>query len=129
MDFLNTILRIVQLLWTLLITALIGNVIYNNVYMSGNAEAPINFAMFVAVWAWIACLFGLAASLMEALAIPIVLLVLDGASVLFTFVAAVVLSAKLGAVAASMNRAINASRARGAAIGSPSASACPIICP
>jgi hypothetical protein len=98
MDFISTILRVVQLLWTLLITALIGNVIYNNVTMSGNGQAPINFAMFVAVLSWIACLYGLAAGLMSALAIPIVLLVLDGLSVLFTFVAAVVLSAKLGAV-------------------------------
>lgn len=94
----NNILRILQLLWTLLITALIGNAIANYDGASGAAKSSINFAIFVAVLSWIAALYGLIASFVTALAIPIVLLVLDALAVLFTFIAAVVLAARLGAV-------------------------------
>jgi len=98
MEFINNILRIIQLLWILLITALIGNVIASNVTANGSSEAAINFTMFVVVLAWIAALYGLAASFVYALAMPIVILALDGLTTLFTFIAAVVLAAKLTAV-------------------------------
>jgi hypothetical protein len=98
MEFIINILRIVQLLWTLLITALIGNVIASNVNAASSAESAINFAMFVAVLSWIASIYGLAASFVTSIAFPIVLLALDGLATLFTFIAAVVLAAKLTAV-------------------------------
>lgn len=87
------ILRGLEFLWTLLITALIGNVIDDA--FSGNASS-INYAMFVAVFSWIVLLFGLGAFFVNALNIPIVLVALDALAALFTFIAAVVLSAKLG---------------------------------
>lgn len=88
------ILRALQLLWVLLITALIGNVIATN---QDGAMASINFTMFVAVVSWIAVLYGLAASLVERIAIPLVMMGLDFLAVLFTFISAVVLSAELTA--------------------------------
>ncbi|ORY59596.1 marvel domain-containing protein [Pseudomassariella vexata] len=98
MEFVYNILRIVQILWTLLATALIGNVIASNVNAQSSAESAINFTMFVLVVCWIAALIGLISSFVNALAIPIVLLSLDASAVLFTFIAAIVLSAKLTAV-------------------------------
>jgi len=85
-------LRSIQFLWTLLITALVGNVIADA--FAGNPSA-INYAIFVAVFSWIVVFYGFAASFVEALAIPIVLLVLDGLATLLTFIAGVVLAAKL----------------------------------
>lgn len=93
----NIALRGIALLWVFLITALIGNVIASNVNARGSAEAAVNFAMFVAALSWLAVLYGLIASFVTSLAIPIVLLALDGLVVLFTFIAAIVLAAKLGA--------------------------------
>jgi hypothetical protein len=93
MEFFQLILRALQLLWTLLITALIGNVIADA--FSGNASS-INYAMFVAVFSWIVVLFGFGAAFMDALNIPLVLVVLDSLAALFTFIAGVVLAAKLG---------------------------------
>ena len=90
-------LRGLALLWTLLITALIGNVIALNINGASSANAAINFAMFTAAWAWIALLVGIAAVFISFLASPYVMLPLDILAVLFTFIAAVVLSAKLRA--------------------------------
>lgn len=98
MEIIQTLVRLLQVFWTLLITALIGNVIATNVNANGMAEAAINFTMFVAVLAWIASLYGLAASLVESLAIPIVLMGLDGAATLFTAIDGIVLAAKLHVV-------------------------------
>lgn len=78
---------------TLLITALIGNVI--DEAFSGNSSS-INYAMFVAVFSWVVVLYGLAAAVMESIAIPIAMMVLNGLAVMFTFIAGVVLAAKLG---------------------------------
>lgn len=91
-------LRALALLWTLLITALIGNVIASNVNAASSASMAVNFVMFVAAWSWITCLYGLLAALFTKLASPMVLLFWDGLAVLFTFVAAIVLAAKLGAI-------------------------------
>jgi hypothetical protein len=95
MDLWQMILRGLQFLWVLLITALIGNVIALNY---NGSMAAINFTMFVAVLSWLAVLYGLAASFVERLAVPIVLFALDGAAALFTLISAIVLSARLGAV-------------------------------
>lgn len=87
-------LRLSQFLWTLLITALIGNVIDLN---RNGPMATINFTMFVAVLSWLALIYGLVAAFISSVAIPIALLALDGLATLFTFIAAIVLSARLGA--------------------------------
>lgn len=97
------ILRSLSLLWTILVTALIGNVIALTVSAAGSATAAINFCMFVAVVAWLTTLLGLAQALFPSFSMrgSIVLLaqlVLDALAFLFTFVAAVVLAAKLRAV-------------------------------
>jgi len=95
MDLWQLILRAIQLLWVVLITALIGNVIALN---HDGPMAAINFTMFVAVLSWLAVLYGLAASFVTSLAIPIVMLALDGAAALFTLIDGIVLAAKLQAV-------------------------------
>ncbi|CAH0016018.1 unnamed protein product [Clonostachys rhizophaga] len=95
--FFTILILLCALLWTLLITSLIGNVMANNINASSSATMAINFTMFVAAWAWVTALFGLAAALISSLAIPILLLALNGLAVLFTLVDAIVLSAKLGA--------------------------------
>jgi hypothetical protein len=92
----NMGLRALALLWTLLITALIGNVIADNVNARTSAESAINFTMFVAVLSWIVLLYGLAATFITSLARPMILLPLEGLATLFTFIAAIVLAAKLG---------------------------------
>lgn len=84
-------LRGVQFLFTLIITALIGNVIDD---FSGS-PASVNFAMFVAALSWIVLLYGLVAAFVESLAIPFILMILDTLAMLFTFIAAIVLSARL----------------------------------
>lgn len=91
----RTGLRALQFLWTLLITALIGNVIALNI---NGHMASVNFAMFVAVLSWLAMIYGLAATIISSIAIPVVMLALDGIATLFTFISAIVLSARLGAV-------------------------------
>ncbi|POR33192.1 Non-classical export protein 2 [Tolypocladium paradoxum] len=94
----NLILRAFALLWTLLITALIGNVIASNVHSATSATAAINFTIFVAALAWVVCLYGLAAAFFSSLARPIIMLPLDILGVLFTLVSAIVLAAKLHAI-------------------------------
>ncbi|KAH8670967.1 marvel domain-containing protein [Xylariales sp. PMI_506] len=96
--FITNILRLVQLLWTLLITALIGNAIASDDGAATSAKSALNFVMFVAVLSWVALLYGLLSSFVGALAIPIAMLALDGLATLFTFIAGIVLAAKLKAV-------------------------------
>lgn len=95
MQIMQTIIRAVQFLWTLLITALIGNVIATN--YNGHM-ASINFAMFVAALSWISLIYGLIASFVDSVAIPLAMLALDGLALLFSFISAIVLAAKLRAV-------------------------------
>ncbi|KAI1004562.1 hypothetical protein K3495_g3657 [Podosphaera aphanis] len=85
-------LRASQLLWTLLCTALIGNVIASA--FAGNPSS-INYAIFACVISWLACLYGIATELKESFLLPIALLALDAVATLFTFIASVVLAAKL----------------------------------
>ncbi|PWI75271.1 hypothetical protein PCL_05929 [Purpureocillium lilacinum] len=94
---LNAIVRSIALLWTLLITALIGNVIASETHAATSANAAINFTMFVAALSWVVCLYGLAAAFFTALASAVILLPLDILGVLFTFINAIVLAAKLRA--------------------------------
>ncbi|KAI8966663.1 marvel domain-containing protein [Daldinia sp. FL1419] len=91
----KSVLRIVQLLLVLLTTALVGNVIASNV---SGSESAINFVMFVCAISWLAILYGLVSHFVVAIAIPVVALALDSAATLFTFIGAIVFSAKLQAV-------------------------------
>jgi hypothetical protein len=84
-------LRGSQFIWTLLITALIGNVIAEA--FAGN-QSSINYAIFVAVFSWIVLLVGIVAAFMDME--NIILIALDALAVVFTFIAGVVLAAKLG---------------------------------
>ncbi|KAL8392705.1 hypothetical protein RB595_002773 [Gaeumannomyces hyphopodioides] len=94
-DVIRTLMRLLQLLWVVLLTALIGNVIALNVGAAPSAQAAVNFAMFVAVVAWIATLYGLVTHYISTLFSPAVAMVLDSAATLFTFIAGVALAAKL----------------------------------
>lgn len=96
--FFSAIVRGTALLWTLLITALIGNVIASNVNASDSAKAAVNFTMFVAVLSWLVNIYGIAASFIGSLGKAAIMLPLDILAVLFTFIDAIVLSAKLRAV-------------------------------
>ncbi|KAJ3551526.1 hypothetical protein NPX13_g11342 [Xylaria arbuscula] len=94
----NSVLRLAQFFLILIATALLGNVRANSQHAAGTATAAINFSLFVCALAWLAVLYGLVANFVSAVAIPVVALALDGLSTLFTFIGAVVLSAKLTTV-------------------------------
>ncbi|EGS18526.1 uncharacterized protein CTHT_0051290 [Thermochaetoides thermophila DSM 1495] len=99
MEKLGLILRAIQLLFIVILTGLIGNVISTNINAAGSATAAINFSMFVIVISWLAGLVGLATSLIERISLPVLaLLGADATATLFTFIDAVVLAAKLRAV-------------------------------
>jgi len=86
--------RASEFVWTLLITALIGNVIAEA--FSGNPSS-VNYAISVAVFSWIVLLIGLVVAFTDLENIILqVLIALDALAVVFTFVAGVVLAAKLG---------------------------------
>ncbi|KAI0402190.1 marvel domain-containing protein [Xylaria palmicola] len=98
-NIVHSLLRLVQLLLLIIATALIGNVrASTEQHASGTATAAINFAIFVCTLSWIAVLYNLIAHFVSAVAVPIAALALDAAATLFTFIAAVVLSAKLKTV-------------------------------
>ena len=97
MELIPTILRGAQILFLIILTGLIGNVIATNVDAAGSAMAAINFSMFALVVSWLTTIFGLALVLVDRIAVPTMAqLAADGAAALFTFIASVVLSAKLG---------------------------------
>jgi len=56
----------------------------------------VNYAIFAAVFAWIAILVGLAAAFVESLAQLFILGPLDGLATIFTLIAGIVLAAQLG---------------------------------
>ncbi|KAL5623079.1 hypothetical protein FOBRF1_002329 [Fusarium oxysporum] len=97
-NLIQMILRSVALLMTLLLTALIGNVMASNIDAAGSATAAVNFIMFIAVVCWVVCIVGLLAFFVSALDKPLMQLPLDGIAVLFTFIGAIVLAAKLRVV-------------------------------
>ncbi|KAL2157104.1 hypothetical protein VTH06DRAFT_7019 [Thermothelomyces fergusii] len=106
MEKIQLILRAVQLLFIIILTGLIGNVIASNEHAAGSATAAVNFSMFVIALSWVAALVGLATSLLERIALPVLILfVADGSATLFTFIDAIVLAAKL--------RAVNCSNTKG----------------
>ncbi|KAI9644198.1 hypothetical protein NHQ30_007552 [Ciborinia camelliae] len=85
------ILRICQFICIIIATSLIGNVIASQ----RHSHSSVNYAMFAAAFAWIALLYGFAAAFVESLAERIILMPLDGLACFFTWVAGVVLAAKL----------------------------------
>ena len=98
LGLLKTGLRGLQILWCLLLTALIGNVIALSVRASTSATAAINFSMFVIVAAWLASVYGLLTRFFPPLENPNIALPADAAGALLTFIDGIVLSAKLGVV-------------------------------
>ncbi|KAF4969265.1 hypothetical protein FSARC_3471 [Fusarium sarcochroum] len=97
-NLIQMILRGTTLLLTLLLTALIGNVIATNIDAAGSATAAVNFIMFIAIVSWIVCAIGLLSFFASALDKPQMQLPLDGVAVLLTFIGAIVLAAKLRVV-------------------------------
>lgn len=87
------ILRAIQFVLTLLITALVGNTLDDQF---AGSTASVNFAMFVAALCWVVVLYGLVAAFIESIAIPMILFALDGLATIFTFIAGIVLAARLG---------------------------------
>lgn len=86
MQILQVAIRALQLLWVVLLTALIGNVIALNNDAAGSAEAAVNFSMFVIVLSWLVVLYGLVAAVVESLSIPIAVLAADLLATLFTLI-------------------------------------------
>ncbi|KAJ1326574.1 hypothetical protein MN608_08021 [Microdochium nivale] len=88
-----SVTRLAQLLLVLLSTAVLGNAV------AISAPNPVvNFLMFVCAINWIAILWGVVTNLVSSLDMPIVSMGLDGVAALFTFIGAVVISAKLTVV-------------------------------
>jgi hypothetical protein len=92
MQIIQAILRASEFFWTLLTTALVGNVIAEA--FSGNPSS-INYAIFTSVFSWIVLLYGIGALFIESLAIPMIMGTMDILATVFTFIAGVVLAAKL----------------------------------
>ncbi|KAM3079381.1 hypothetical protein ACMFMG_005813 [Clarireedia jacksonii] len=84
-------MRTVQFVFVLIATALVGNAI--DIQHWGNSS--VNYAMFACVFAWIVLLYGAAASFVEALAVPIVIIVMDALATLFTLLAGIILAGYL----------------------------------
>jgi hypothetical protein len=87
-------LQCIQLLFTLLTTSLVGNILYDGV-TSGSPHA-INFALFADVFAWLSLLSLL---LVRATGFPVwsaVPLLLDACNTVFWFIASVALTVTLG---------------------------------
>jgi hypothetical protein len=85
-------LRSWEFLWTLITMALIGNVIATA--FAGNPSS-INYAIFVTVFDMLVVLFGFAAVFMDLSALGIIIAAADVLAAVFTFIAGVVLAAKL----------------------------------
>ncbi|KAH8162288.1 hypothetical protein CIB48_g5959 [Xylaria polymorpha] len=94
----NEVLRISQFFFVLVATAVLGNVRATTQHAAASATVAINFSIFVCAISWIAVIYNLIAHFVDAVAIPIIGLALDGFATLFTFIGAVVLSAKLTTV-------------------------------
>lgn len=92
-NMLHSLLRLGQLLLVFLSTALLGNTV-----ASSAPSAVLNFLMFVCAIAWITTIYGLITHFVTRLDMPVASMGLDGIATLFTFIGAVVISAKLTVV-------------------------------
>lgn len=90
---LNLGLRSVQFISSLIIMALVGNMIATAI--AGNS-AMVNYVMFVSVFGMGSLLYLLPTTFLDSFSVPMINLVLDGLNVLFWFCAAVALPAYLG---------------------------------
>lgn len=86
-------LRTWTFIWTLLAMSLVGNVIA--LTFSGHHKAAVNYAMFTAAFCMVVVLYGFVAAVVEAVALPLVLIVVDGLAMIFSIIAGIVLAAKL----------------------------------
>ncbi|KAL9025156.1 MAG: hypothetical protein Q9196_005978, partial [Gyalolechia fulgens] len=82
-----------QFFMTLLIMALIGNVIADAV--AGNPSI-INYVIFVSVFAMLSLFYLIGATIMESFAIPIAVLVLDALNTLLFLIGGIALAAYMG---------------------------------
>jgi hypothetical protein len=88
-----TLLSALQFLWTLLIMALVGNIIASA--FSGN-PATINYAMFCSAFSMFSLIYLVPASFNSDWAFhPIIMVVVDALNCVFFFAAAIALAAKL----------------------------------
>lgn len=86
--------RALQFLWTLLVMALVGNMIAES--FDGNHSA-VNFTMFVSVFAMLSLIYLIAASFKDALVIhPMIMLALDIINTILFLIAGIVMAARLG---------------------------------
>lgn len=89
----NIALRGVEFLWTLLIMALVGNMISESV---GGNPSVVNYTMFVAVFSMLSLLYLFPATIRESLSIhPFIMVAVDLANVFFFFTCAIALAAEL----------------------------------
>lgn len=96
MEIIQLGIRALQLLWIILLTALLGNVIASNNNGSFVSRPGVNFSMFVTVLSWVVALYGMAVAFVGALAVPIVVLACDALAFLFTLIDGIILAAMLG---------------------------------
>lgn len=97
-NLIKMILRGVALLFTIVLTGLVGNVIATNIDAPGSATAAVNFIMFVTIVSWIVSIVGLVGFFASTADNPKVQLPLDGIAVLFSAIGAIVLAGSLRAV-------------------------------
>ncbi|KKY16165.1 putative non-classical export protein [Diplodia seriata] len=91
---LHTVFRGLELLWALLVMALIGNMIATA--YAGNPSI-VNYSMFVSVFSMLSLFYLIPATIKDGLGIPIATIALELLNVVFYFCAAVALAAYLGA--------------------------------
>ncbi|KAI9805619.1 MAG: hypothetical protein M1833_005111 [Piccolia ochrophora] len=90
----NLALRGLQFFWTLLIMALVGNIIHEAI--KGNPSS-INYVMFVAVISMLSLIYLIAATVKDGFVLhPALMLALDVLNTLFFLIGGIVLAAKLG---------------------------------
>lgn len=89
----NVALRGFQFLSTLIIMALIGNMIATSY---GGNPSIVNYDMFVAVFGMLSLLYLLPTAFLESYSVPIANIALDALNVIFWFCAAVATAAYLG---------------------------------
>ncbi|KAK0251769.1 hypothetical protein B0A54_00434 [Friedmanniomyces endolithicus] len=91
----NFAMRGLQLLWTVLVMALVGNMVHDWNY--GNSGV-INYDLFVSILGLLSLFYLIPATFKEALAFhPLLPLILDAINTLFWFCGAVATAARLGA--------------------------------
>ncbi|PQE24522.1 non-classical export protein [Rutstroemia sp. NJR-2017a WRK4] len=96
-------MRTLQFVFVLIATALVGNAI--DIQHWGNSS--VNYAMFACAFSWVVILYGAAASFIEALAIPIVVIVMDALATLITLLAGIILAGYLNVHSCSSRGYLN----------------------